>query len=183
MNTNLVEIFLHPPTTETTSAWFQIGMKLLDWPFLIAVVLIFFIIFFQKPLKALIYRTEEFKWGEYSIRLSQLGKKFDQELDTQLDAKLEPLRNELEVLKKSSPEKKPQEVLFADDAIINEPSADALNRIKRALMSPEYRWRTISRLAAIAGISEPEATRLVRSLNVDFDVNKSGERIAKLKSR
>ena len=184
MNTNLVEIFLHPPATEQSSTLLQFGLKLLDWPFLIAVVLIIF----AKPLKDLINRATMIDWGEKRIHLSKLDEKVGQEIDTEVDAKLEPLRQELEFLKRSlsgSSPKKPPGVQFANDELtnVNEPKIDAMNRIKEALMSPEFRWRTISRLAAIAGISESETTTLLRYLEVDFDVNRSGQRIAKLKSR
>src|SRR5208282_3392170 len=102
MNTNQVELFIHPPATEASNAWLQIGLKLLDWPFLLAALSIFFMFLFRKQLQALLSRKEILiKWGENSIHLSDLGKKFDQELDTELDAKLESIRGELETLKKT----------------------------------------------------------------------------------
>jgi hypothetical protein len=178
MNTNQVDLFVHQPATETSSAALQIFLKLLDWPFLMAVVLIVFIFVFRKQIKAVLNRGDILiKWGDQSIQLRELEDSIDKEID--------PLRDQLETLKQTkqnlSEAKASKGVQFAN---IQEPPVDALARMKEALQSPDYRWRTVSRLASIACISEDEAKSLLRAdPEIVFSIGKSGNSIAKLKSR
>jgi hypothetical protein len=185
MNTNQVEVFMKPPVAEKPDAWLQIGLKLLDWPFLLFIVLILFIWLFREQLRALFNRENILiKWGDKSILLRDLGKNIEQDVDS----KFELIQEEQETPKKTVSDtsaKKTQGVQFVNDEQANTAAStsEALNRMKEALMSPSFRWRTLSRLAAIACISELEAKALLPSLGVDFDVNKSGQPIVKLKSR
>jgi hypothetical protein len=188
MNTNHVELFIHQPTTETSAAWLQIVLKLLDWPFLIFVASIFFIWFFRRQLKVLLRRRNiEIKWGDKSILLQDLAKKIEQDIDSKFDSIQDA--QEIEIPRKIDSDllaKKPQGVQFANDASVqhaDDLTTDPLNRMKEELMSPTFRWRTLSRLSRVAGISESEARSLLPSLKVDFDVNKSGQTLVKLKSR
>ena len=177
MNTNQFELILHP-ITETSSAWLQLGLKLLDWPFLLTGVCILFIFLFREQLKALLNREDiTIKWGDRVIRLRDLGDKIDQEID--------PLRDELESsrnTKQVSQEKNELGgVQFMNEV---EPPIDSLERMKEALRSPKFRWRTISRLAAIGCVPEETAKSLLRSdPEIVFSIGKSGNPIAKLKSR
>ena len=177
MNTNHIELFIHPDATEATNAWLQIGLKLLDWPFLLSVILFFFIVFFREQLRTLLNRKEILlKWGERSIQLRDLEDTIAQEID--------PLRDEVEELKKTPPDSIPKKTTGAQFVNSEEPPIDALKRMKDALKLPEYKWRTLSRLAAIACISELEAKVLLHSdPEVVFSIGKSGHSIAKLKSR
>jgi hypothetical protein len=178
MNTNQVELFVHPPPVESSGAALQIMLKLLDWPFLMTVVFIVFIFVFRKQLMALLDRRDILiKWGDNSIQLRDLEDSIDKEID--------PLRDQLDALKqtKQSPIeiKASKGVQFSN---IQEQPSDALSRMKEALRSHDYRWRTISRLASIGCVSEDEARSLLRSdPDVVFSVGKSGNPIAKLKSR
>lgn len=177
MSTNQLEVFIKPPVTETPSALLQIVLKLLDWPFLIFLVLVWFIWYFRVQLRALLNRENILiKWGDKIIFLRDLGKNIEQDLDSKFDS----IQGEQKTANESAA-KKPHGVEFLNTTDLA--NTDALDRMKEALMSPAFRWRTLARLAAIAGVSESEAKLLLPSLGVDFDINKTGQPIVKLKTR
>jgi hypothetical protein len=69
----------------------------------------------------------------------------------------------------------------ATDAALKQ---NALKRMKEALRSGRYTWRSTERLAIIGGISENEALDILRNdSDVLFSKGKAGNRIVKLKNR
>src|SRR6266404_3330161 len=78
-------------------AWLDITLKLLDWPFLLLVVVLVIVFLFRRQLTALFNRGDILiSWGEgRSIRLRELADKIDQEID--------PLRDDVEALKETAP--------------------------------------------------------------------------------
>ena len=80
-------------------------------------------LFFRKELRKLPNRKEiSIKRGETSVCLSDLEGKIDQELDTELDAKLESIRGEIEMLKQTnsgSSVKTSYGAHFVNDAFMN----------------------------------------------------------------
>jgi hypothetical protein len=178
VNTNQIELFVHPPSSEEPNALLQIALKLLDWPFLMTVVFIIFIFVFRKQLMALLDRKDILvNWGGSSIRLRDLEENIDKEID--------PLRDQVETLKQAEQSANKTKPLEGVEFInTREPSVDALTRMKNALRPPNYRWRTIPRLASIAAISEDEAKSLLRSdPEIVLSTGKSGNQIARLRSR
>ena len=192
MNTNQIELFVHSPSTDGSDAWLQIALKLLDWPFLIFVILVLFILFLQKQLRGLLNRDNILiKWGDKTILLGELGKNIGQDIDSKFDSLQEKKKTLKEFISDLPVEEAQAKTINVGDLPnigqkkidIHKKETDALNRMKEALMSPAFRWRTLSRLAHIAAISESEARSMLPELGVDFDVNSSGQPIVKLKSR
>lgn len=178
--------FGSPPPGSTQlparSAWLEIVLKLLDWPFLLAVVLMAFVLIFRRRLTALLNRGDiQFSWGDgRSIRLRDLADKIDQELD--------PLRDDVEALQQAAPTRAsvPTDSTGEGGTVRSQstPRADALRVMKDALANPKFRWRSVDRLAAIAYLSEPDAAELLRSdPEVVFGFGRSKKPIAKLRSR
>ena len=185
MNTNQIELVIHPAAAEASNPWVQVALKLLDWPFLVFVVLIVFIWCFREQLCALLSRENiMIKWGDKSILLRDLPKKIEQDIDSKFDS-IEPEQDfpTGKIQEFLSKKRKDMREFVVDLPKPHAPTADPLDRMHEALMSPAFRWRTLARLATIAGISESEARQLLTSLGVEFDVNRSGQAIVKLKSR
>jgi hypothetical protein len=175
---------LTPVSIQSAShaAWLEIVLKLLDWPFVLAVTLIAFVLIFRRQLTALLNRGDiQFSWGDGpSIRLRDLADKIDQELD--------PLRDEVEALQQAAPtQASPStDLKIARDTVPSQSTtrADALRVMKDALANPKFRWRSVDRLAAIAYLSEPDAAELLRSdPEVVFGFGRSKKPVARLKSR
>jgi hypothetical protein len=161
-------------------------LKLLDWPFLLFVVLGLFILLFRKQLVAVLNRGDIWiSWGEHhGIRLRELPDKLDQELA--------PIRDEIEAIKKAVASIGLQAGV-SEAQHLEPPSSNGLSdaqkqetarRMKEALEAGEYRWRSIERLAAIGGVSEGQALNILRSdPDVVLGADKSGRRLARLASR
>jgi hypothetical protein len=171
---------MNSPNPTQHDPWLEIVLKLLDWPFLLSIVLFTFLCLFRRPLTALLSRSDiELSWGEgRSIRLRDLGDNLDKELD--------PLRDEVEALKQAAPPVTTAEAAKegAPTPLTSEPRADAQRVMIEALANPKFRWRSIERLAAIANLPQPEAAELLRfNPDVVFSIGKSKQPIARLKTR
>jgi hypothetical protein len=160
-------------------------LKLLDWPFLLFVLLLLFIVCFRKQLIAVFSRGDILlSWGDRSIRLRELSDNLDKEID--------PIREEIDALKQAVDKiqaniEAPKSQQIEPPALTNlsDKQLDhAKQRIQEALKSGKYRWRSIERLAAVGGISENQTLDILRSdPDVVFSVGKSGRQIARVKSR
>jgi predicted nuclease with TOPRIM domain len=163
----------------------EIVLKLLDWPFLLFVFLFLFVLLFRRQLEGVLGRGDiTISWGEgRSIRLRELSESLDEELD--------PIRDEVEALKKAvdslqSKVQMPQSERLEPklEKTADQEKEVALRRMKEALTSGKWRWRSIDRLAVIGGVSESEAMDILRNdPDVIFSIGKSGRTIARLKSR
>jgi hypothetical protein len=160
-------------------------IKLLDWPFLLFVVLLFFIWIFRKQLISVFSRGDILlSWGDRSIRLRELSENLDKELDP-IREEIDAVKQAVERIQSSIGTPKSQQIEPPPSAThSNKQLDDAKQRIQEALKSGKYRWRSIERLAAIGGISENQTLDILRSdPEVVFSVGKSGHQIARLKSR
>ena len=82
------------PDSQSTNGWLLLLEGVLDWPFLLFVIIIFCSLFFRQQLGGLLSRWDiAIDWGTGSIRLRELSEKFDQEVD--------PVREELDALKQA----------------------------------------------------------------------------------
>ncbi len=163
----------------------EIWSKLLDWPALAFLIVVLFSIAFYRPISRALSRGDVvLSWGENRhITVTQLPKKLTEELD--------PLRDEIEALKaavtaleKSAGGGVPPVEPPAAQPLSAEDAAAAHARMLEALGSPDYLWRSVERLAVIAGISEDQAETLLRAdREVVLGKGKSQRRIARLKSR
>jgi hypothetical protein len=162
----------------------DIAPKLLDWPFLLFIVLIVFVIMFRDYIGAVLSRGDiTISWGkDRSIRIGELSDNFDAELD--------PLRDEVDALKESV------EALRMHTAapplattgaagtapLSHEARKAAREKMAEAMISGKFRWRTLNRLAQTAGVSEEAAHDVLREHpDVVFAVGKTGHRIARLR--
>jgi len=161
-------------------------LKMLDWPFLAFVILLLAIFLFRRQMASVFGRGDILiSWGENrSIRLRELAASLDEELD--------PIRDEVNVIKKAiavieanfkvpnAPRMEP----ITKDELVPEQREMAKKRMKEALVTGEYLWRSLDRLAIIGGISESQALDVLRTdSEVVLSIDKSGRRIARLASR
>lgn len=164
----------------------EVLLKLLDWPVLGFVLLIILGVLFRKPLsRALSKGDVVISWGENrSITLGQLSGSLSEELD--------PLRDELEMVKaavqalerKADPPGGPPVQPPAGDALTPAQAQDARDRMRVALSSGKYLWRSVERLAILAGVPESAALDILRAdPDVVLGMGKSQRQIARLASR
>ena len=137
---------------------------MLDWPALAFLLVVLFSIAFYRPISRALSRGDVvLSWGENRhITVTQLPKKLTEELD--------PLRDEIEALKaavtaleKGAGGAVPPVEPPAAQPLSAEDAAAARDRMLEALASPDYLWRSVERLAVIAGISEDQAEKLLRA--------------------
>lgn len=161
-------------------------LKLFDWPFLAFTLLLLAIFLFRQQMAGVFGRGDILiSWGENrSIRLRELSSSLDQELD--------PIRDEISVIKQAvaAMEAKlqvpnaPRMEAVRRDELPPEQRDIVRKRMKEALATGEYLWRSLERLAIIGGISENQALELLRAdPEVVLSRAKSGRQIARLASR
>ncbi len=157
--------------------------RLLDWPFLLFVLLIFGAVYFRKEFKTLLGRGDiTISWGEgRSIRLHDISEHLDKEMDQ--------IRDELEIVKEAvhkfhSTSKDYVAEQHRTENMSQEERNEALNQMKDSLKHGRWRWRTLERLAIISGITEKEALTILRGdPEVDLEQDKKSNYIAKIKHR
>lgn len=82
------------PDPQLTNAWLLLLEGILDWPFLLFVIVIFCSLCFRRQLGALLSRGDiAIDSGTGNIQLRELSEKFDQEVD--------PVREELAALQEA----------------------------------------------------------------------------------
>jgi hypothetical protein len=164
----------------------EVWSKLLDWPVLAFLLIVLFSIAFYRPISRALSRGDlVLSWGENRhITVTQLPLKLTEELD--------PLRDEIEALKAAVAALKggatPGQVPAVEPPTPHPLDAAeqdvARGKMLEALDSPDYLWRSLERLAVIAGISEDQAEKLLRGdRRVVLGRGKSQRKIARLKSR
>ncbi len=162
--------------------------KLLDWPFLLFVLVIVVGFRFGQEIVAVLRRGDiTLAWGERSIRLRDLSQSFDKEID--------PIRDDIDGLKRAVTRLEAQGVQIdhpqpslpetaATSAARNDLQEETKRRLREALQSPKFSWRSIDRLAAIAAVEESVVLDVLRSdPEVIFSLGKSGRQLAGLRSR
>lgn len=176
-----------PLVDQTTPVTFQhVLLKLLDWPFLLFLIVCVVLVLFRQQLAALFSRGDiSISWGKgRSIQLRQLSNHLDEELD--------PLRDEIECLKQMVADLQAHAGMPEENCIVPsttqvlsaEEEEQASQRMQQALQSGEYRWRSLERLAAVSGVPEGEALKVLRSHpDVVLGTDKSGRQIARWSSK
>lgn len=114
------------------------------------------------------------------------------QLPSSLSEELDPLRDEIEALKAAvaalekgaAPGVAPPVEPPLPRPLSDEDEAAARETMLDALSSGDYLWRSIERLAVIAGVSEDQALAMLRAdRQVVLGMGKSQRQIARLKSR
>ena len=182
----------------------DIWLALLNWPFLMFVFLIVFIFLFRGRMGQLFARGDiQIGWGENKfIKLKDLSDEIDQDQDL-LREELQQLRaivNELQERCSSEDNGEGADADAADEIDqeaqdevgAQQPERDLVadrqqlveERLQKALRNPKFRWRSIDRIAAEAGVDENEALDYLRADDdVVLSVSKNQRQIARLKSR
>ncbi len=168
--------------------WQRILLAVLDWPFLLFLFLILFVLVFRKKIVGILERGDiQIAWGrDRHIKLRELSDGIDAELDPIRD-ELAQLRDELAQLREEPASVgvlAPSEGKEGPETGSPDRIQDAMRRMTEGLRSTKYRWRSIGRLASIAGVPEDHALDILRSNpDVVLSVGKSGNQIARLRGR
>lgn len=156
--------------------------RLLDWPFLGAVLILVLFFALRGQIRALIDRRSiKIRYGETEIEVNDLPESIDQDFAPVRD-KVE----ELEELVARIVARYPiQDEAVADTSRQPEapsPDSTAAARMLRELAGGDFKWRTLERLGLRAGVSEEDAHRILLSNpSVKFGrAKRSGKRIVSL---
>lgn len=162
----------------------DVFIALINWPFLLFVFLILFVLIYRKKIVGLLERGDiQISWGENRhIKLKELSDGIDEELDPILD-EISEIQERIKKLEadanRGGAVQEDQEATIDDDRY-----SDAEQRMIEGLESHKYRWRSIERLAKISAITEHEALDILRAnQDIVLSVGKSGRQIVRLKDR
>ena len=157
--------------------------RLLDWPFLLFIVLLLGAVYFRQELRTLLSRGDiTISWGEgRSIRLHDISEHLDKEMD-QIRDELDILKEEVHKFHSSSSDYVAEQYRAEN---ISQPERDeALSLMKNSLRHGKWRWRTLERLAIMSGITEQEALVILQGdPEVELGQDKKSHFIAKIKHR
>ncbi len=163
----------------------EIVLALLNWPFLLFIGIAILSFTFRSELSKLITRGGiSLVWGDKSFEIA--------ELPEQLNESFAPVADDIEDLKQRLSELEARletgEVTRSGppgmDGSPEQNMNAAKERMLKALSEGQYRWRSIERLAAVAGVSKSEAEDVLRPLNeVVFGRGKPDRMIVRLESR
>jgi hypothetical protein len=179
---------------------FVLVERLLDWPFLLFVILAAAIIVFRDPLKqALRSGGVTVEWGDRKLTVGEAVQVIDDDLKETLDdfrTSMERIREaegKIETLNAAVAElqsKAEGAPSVGIESPRTEPAApQGRERLWRtlegSLSDARYRWRSTERLAIIAGVSQDEVREILREHpdEVVISRGKSGREIAGLRSR
>ena len=159
--------------------WKDVLLASLESPVVILLLLLFIAFLFRGQIsKLFINRNIDIGWGDKHIKLSELSNNLDKELD--------PIREELELLKAEfeklragtgeEPEAQKDDQDLTDELV--------KKKIYKALSSPRFRWRSLKSLSKLSGISEDAVLEHLESdSQIDVGRAKDGSAIAKFKHR
>lgn len=176
------ELVIAAVQQEAVLAWERIVLQLLDWPFLLFLLILIGALVFRRKILALFERSHiEFSWGkDKHIRLQDLSENIDQELDP-VREELAELRSQIGALTHESVEGRKTEVL---QEMSKEEVRATKDRMYKALRSPKFTWRSIEKLASYSRTSEDRILEfLAEDDNVVLGSDKAGRRLAKMKNR
>jgi hypothetical protein len=139
--------------------------------------LIVFVILFRKKIVGILERGDiQIGWGkDRHIKLRELSDGIDGELD--------PIREEIARLKEElagANVLSPPDATARPETLTPDRIQGATDKMMEGLHSHEYRWRSVERLASLAGVSESQALDVLRNkAEVVLSVGKSGRQIAR----
>ena len=176
--------YTNPANPATEGAW-----KLLDWPFLLFVIIVGFVALFHKQIANILGHEFSIKLKELEVRFNALKKEVKEEVGDEMQQELDPLRDDLDTAPRETRKIKTATTGShlggsqvetgapgAPDTIgaTTSPAAQGAygdqrddeairRRMKTALEDERYRWQAISRLGDLAGIDEEHATSILRA--------------------
>ena len=151
--------------------------KVLEWPFLLFVALLLFWCLFGKELRAILCRGDILlSWGDRRIHLRELSKSLDEELD--------PIRDDIEELRRSAAEKAPLGAVVTSRVLDDDDMERVKTLVRGALEGSQFQWRSIERLAGASGVNEKRVLEIIRAdPTIRLSIGKSGRQIAGLRTR
>ena len=155
----------------------ELFLKLLDWPFLMFVLIVGFLVLFRNQVVELLNRGDiTISWGtDRHISLKDIGKNLGQELDA-LNERMEALEERVRAAEGTA------DTEAAATVAAPEPDLEAVKeRALKALKDPRYEWRTLDRLATISGSTGDEVRQVLRAQpDVEFGSTRGGDPLVKL---
>lgn len=166
-----------------TEFWSRVVLAMLDWPFLLFAFLAVSALAFRKQLEDRIARSEILiSWGkDRQIKLGELSDEVEKEVDS-VREELSALREALQILEAATGNIEAQAVEPSEPTA--EQTEAALINMRVALQSQKYRWRSLKRLAWIAGVSESQALEIIQlAPGMVIGFSKTGEHLVRLSDR
>ena len=173
-------------STDLTESLYKIvASGLLNWPFLLLVGIIVLLVAFYGPLGAAIkQRGLSVKFGDHMISFGEAVKEIDQNLDENLsdfESTMETIRD----LQSQIDELKGIDVKRDEHSPTGPDSEAVWQVVRNSLIHSKYVWRSLDRLAILAGVSTDKVREVLAS-HADEAVigqGKSGRAITRHLSR
>lgn len=142
---------------QSTFPWDQLILKLIDWPFLLFIIVVFLIFMVKDQLKGLVDRSNvKITWGDRSIELNELADNVDQDID--------PIKERIDLLEEQVAKITMDDLQIAQTAGDPEPTDDDIDEVMNvALANPKYKYRTVSGVARDANIPVQTAQKILTS--------------------
>ena len=163
----------------------QLALQLLDWPVITVVAVLVMIGLYRKEIGKLLSRGGvALVWGDKTLAISEPPGESDESLAPVTDA-IEELQERLTAVEQVLAQQPTGQPI---SSALNEQQREPIReRMLKALESSAYRWRSISDLASIGGITEPQAREILETLSSEATVvlsrGKSGRDIVRLENR
>ncbi|MFC2130602.1 hypothetical protein ACFLSQ_04150 [Bacteroidota bacterium] len=145
------------------------------WPLLMIV----FILIFKEKISSLFKSIKRLKIADVEAEFEKREKSFAEKEVSPLNDEIDGLVEKINILEKEVADLKHMPV--AEESTDN---SAIKNRIMDALENGHYRWRSIQKLASLAGASSETVLEILRGdNNVVLGDGKSGRKIARVKNR
>lgn len=172
------------------STGLEIFKALVNWPFLAFLLILLGALYFRGAIADAIRRGGiKVSMGGNEVTIGQAVEQIDDEIKQSLEdfkstmEEVRGIRADIDVLKQAVPAATAE--TFATHSTQATADAGAWPKMKRALESSQYRWRSIERLAIIVGISDERALGILADHDdeVVLGENGAGKRIARMANR
>lgn len=153
--------------TEKEFPWHDLFLKMLDWPFLLALIFLTSLWIFKQEIRDLLKKGKiTIKWGDSSIEIADLPEKIDQDID--------PIKERLEIIEaqlaaSSKPKSKPTRATQTEISAAPEEEQLTLKQtdpkrvIYTQLTSKRYRYRSVLGLSKSTGLPENQINTIIQS--------------------
>jgi hypothetical protein len=147
--------------------WHDLFLKMLDWPFLLALIFLTFLWLFKQEIKDLLKKGKiTIKWGDSSIEIADLPEKIDQDIDP-IKERLEIIEAQLAALSKaklkSTRATQAERSAATEDEQLALKQTDPKRAIYTQLTSKRYRYRSVLGLSKSTGLPEDQINTIIQS--------------------